>query len=138
VLRLRRTIVPHREVFNKLARGDFVLIEEPDQAYYRDIYDHMVRLQEINENLRELIGGALDTYLSVINNRMNDVMKTLTIITTLFMPLSFLTGFFGMNFFQAVVPMESWTGKSAFIIALLGMVFIPTGMFLWMRRRVWM
>ena len=98
VLRLRRTVLPQREVFNKLASGDLALISESDQAYYRDIYDHMVRMQEINESLRDLITGALDTYLSVVNNRMNDVMKTLTIITTLFMPLSFLTGNIRDNF----------------------------------------
>ena len=138
VLRLRRTLLPQREVFSKLALGDYPIVEEKDQAYFRNIYDHMVRLYEINESLRELIGGALDTYLSVVNNRMNDVMKTLTIITTLFMPLSFLTGFFGMNFFQAVIPLEVWTGKAVFTLILAGMIFIPLGMYAWMRRRAWM
>ncbi len=138
LLQLRRILIPQREVFNKLARGDFELIQEHDKVYFRDVYDHMVRFQEINENLRDLIGGALDTYLSVVNNRMNDIMKTLTIITTLFMPLSFLTGFFGMNFFQAVAPLEVWTGKLAFTLILVGIISIPMGMYLWMRRRDWM
>jgi magnesium transporter len=138
VLRLRRTLLPQREVFSKLANGNYPIVEEKDQAYFRNIYDHMVRLYEINESLRELIGGALDTYLSVVNNRMNDVMKTLTIITTLFMPLSFLTGFFGMNFFQAVIPLEVWTGKLVFTLIIAGMIFIPLGMYAWMRRRAWM
>ncbi len=138
VLRLRRTLLPQREVFNKLARGDFDLIQENDKIYFRDAYDHMLRLQEINEGLRDLVSGALDTYLSVVNNRMNEIMKTLTIITTIFMPLSFLTGFFGMNFFQAVVPLEAWTGTLAFILVLAGMVIIPAIMYLWMHRRAWM
>jgi len=114
------------------------LILEQDRVYFRDVYDHMVRLQEISEGLRDLVSGALDTYLSVVNNRMNDVMKTLTVITTLFMPLSFLTGFFGMNFFQAVIPLDAWTGKVVFGIVLAGIVAIPVGMYLWMRRRHWM
>jgi magnesium transporter len=98
----------------------------------------MVRLHEINESSPELVSGALDTYLSVVNNRMNDVMKTLTIITTIFMPLSFLTGFFGMNFFQAVIPLEIWTGKLDLLLVLTAMVIIPVVMYLWMRRRAWM
>ena len=138
ILRLRRSLLPQREVFNKLARGDFALIPDHDQVYFRDVYDHMVRLQEINESSRDLVSGALDTYLSVVNNRMNDVMKTLTIITTIFMPISFMTGFFGMNFFQAVIPLESWTGKLAFTLILAGMILIPLGMYTWMRRRDWM
>jgi len=138
LLTLRRTLLPQREVFNKLSRGDFKLIEEPHRVYFRDVYDHMVRFQEINENLRELISGALDTYLSVVNNRMNDIMKTLTIITTLFMPLSFLTGFFGMNFFQSHLPLETWTGQLVFKLVLAGFILIPVAMYFWMRRRAWM
>ncbi len=138
VLKLRRMLLHQREVFNKLSRGDFALIQEEYQVYFRDIYDHMVRLQEINESSRDLISGALDTYLSVVNNRMNEVMKTLTIITTLFMPLSFLTGFFGMNFFQPAIPLGAWTGKEVFIPVLIGIIIIPVGMYLWMRRRAWM
>jgi magnesium transporter len=138
VLRLRRSLLPQREVFSKLARGDFDLIRDHDQVYFRDVYDHMVRLQEINESSRDLVSGALDTYLSVVNNRMNDVMKTLTIITTIFMPLSFLTGFFGMNFFQAIVPLDIWTGKLALLLVLTALALIPVVMYLWMRRRAWM
>jgi magnesium transporter len=135
---LRRTLLPQREVFNKLARGDFDLVQESHRFYFRDIYDHMVHLQEINESLRDLVSGALDTYLSVVNNRMNEIMKTLTVITTLFMPISFLTGFFGMNFFQSVIHLDAWTGKQAFTFVLIGIFFIPLGMYLWMRRRAWM
>ena len=138
MLMMRRTLLPQREVFSKLARGDFDVIHEQHRVYFRDIYDHMVRLEEINESMRDLVSGALDTYLSVVNNRMNDVMKTLTIITTLFMPLTFITGFFGMNFFQAIEPHPLWTGKIAFLIMICAIIIIPFGMFLWMRRRAWM
>jgi len=138
VLRLRRSLLHQREVFNKLSRGDFDLLQEPYRIYFRDVYDHMVRLQEINESSRELVSGALDTYLSVVNNRMNEVMKTLTVFTALFMPLSFLTGFFGMNFFQAAIPLEIWTGRLVFGLMLTSIILIPAGMYLWMRRRAWM
>ena len=84
LLGLRRSLLPQREVFNKLARGDFDLIQEPDRVYFRDVYDHMVRMQEMNESLRDLVSSALETYLSMINNRMNEIMKVLTNIATIF------------------------------------------------------
>jgi magnesium transporter len=138
LLRLRRNLAPLREVFNKLARDEYAVIDSQDRIYFRDVYDHLVRLYDINESMRDLVAGALDTYLSVINNRMNEVMKTLTLITTLFMPISFVVGFFGMNFFQPVLPPGSWTGFPSLILALLVIVAAPVCMFLWMRRRRWM
>jgi magnesium transporter len=139
VLYLRRIISPQREVLNKLARDDYPVIDARDRVYFRDVYDHLVRLYDINESLRDLVGGALDTYLSVINNRMNEIMRTLTVVTTLFMPISFAAGFFGMNFFQPVEePLKAWSSNPAFILALLGMFLTPFGMYLWIRRRGWM
>lgn len=138
VLRLRRIIGPQREVLNKLARDDFQVIDTRARVYFRDVYDHLVRLYDLAETIRDLVSGALDTYLSVINNRMNDIMKTLTIITTLFMPISFITGFFGMNFFQPVTDLHQWTGRLAFIIVFLIILGTPAGMFVWIRRRGWM
>jgi len=104
LLTMRRILLPQREVLNKLARDDYLMIDPKDRIFFRDIYDHIVRLHDLNESLRDLVSRALDTYLSVINNRMNEVMKTLTIITTLFMPRSFIAGFFGMNLFFAQYP----------------------------------
>jgi magnesium transporter len=69
---------------------------------------------------------------------MNEVMKVLTVITTLFMPLSFLVGFFGMNFFQPVVQLEGWTGRTAFALMLAAMIVLPPAMAVWMRRRSWL
>jgi magnesium transporter len=139
LLRLRRVIAPQREVLNKLARDDYAVIDARDRIFFRDIYDHLVRLHDINESMRDLVGGAMDTYLSVINNRMNDIMKTLTVITTLFMPLSFLTGFFGMNFFTPVaLQLQSWTNLAVFSVILGITVATPLGMILWLRRRGWM
>jgi len=95
-------------------------------------------LYDITESLRDLVGGALETYLSVVSNRMNEVMKTLTVITTLFMPISFLAGFFGMNFFQPVAPLDAWTDHPAFVLMMVAVVLVPVGMYLWMRKRAWM
>jgi len=138
LLHLRRTLMPQRELFNKLARGDDHVIDKQERVFFRDIYDHLVRLYDISESLRDLISGALETYLSVINNRMNDVMKTLTIITTLFMPISFLTGFFGMNFFAADPPFAGWTSQPVLVILICILVLLPVSMFIWMRSRRWM
>ena len=138
VLHLRRIIDPQREVLNKLARDDYAVIDAKAQIYFRDVYDHLVRLHDLSESIRDLVGGALDTYLSVINNRMNDIMKTLTIITTLFMPITFITGFFGMNYFQARQPYTAWTEGNVLTFTLLLMATTPFVMFWWMRRRGWM
>jgi magnesium transporter len=137
-LHLRRIIGPQREVLNKLARDDYRTIDAAARVYFRDVYDHLVRLHDITESIRDLVSGALDTYLSVINNRMNDIMRTLTIITTLFMPISFVAGFFGMNFFGPSYPFEEWTGLPAFILTLAVLVILPTLMFVWIRRRRWL
>ncbi len=137
LLAMRRIILPQREVLNKLARDDYGVIDPRDRVFFRDIYDHLVRLHDINESLRDLVGGALDTYLSVINNRMNEVMKTLTIITTLFMPLTFVTGFLGMNFFEPHGTLKEWTTTPAFYVVLAINILLPIGMYVWMRRRTW-
>jgi magnesium transporter len=134
---LRRTLTPQREVLNKLARDDYEVIDPKDRIFFRDIYDHLVRLHDLNESMRDLVGGALDTYLSAVNNRMNNVMKTLTIITTLFMPISFVTGFFGMNFFEPVASLTHWTGRAVFVLTLVGMFTLPIAMFRWMKNQTW-
>lgn len=138
LLNLRRIIAPQREVLNRLSRGDFEIVSRKESMYFRDVYDHLVRIHEIIENLREMVGGALDTYLSVVNNQLNKTMKTLTLITTLFMPLTFLTGFFGMNFFAASNQLDQWTNTGSFGLAMVIMIALPLGLFLWMQRRDWM
>jgi magnesium transporter len=137
LLSMRRVITPQREVLNKLARDDYQIIDSHDRVFFRDVYDHLVRLQDLNESMRDMLSGTLDIYLSVVNNRMNDVMKTLTVITTLFMPISFATGFFGMNFFEPVAHLVNWTGMPAFIIMMLVFILIPAIMLTWMRRKMW-
>ena len=138
LLNLRRIIAPQREVLNKLSRGDFEIVSQKERMYFRDVYDHLVRVHEIIESLRDMVSGALDTYLSVVNNQLSSIMKTLTIITTLFMPLSFITGFFGMNFFAASNKLNPWTSGVSFGMVMAVMIGLPMGMFMWMRRRDWM
>ncbi|CAG1016619.1 Cobalt/magnesium transport protein CorA [Anaerolineales bacterium] len=137
LLAMRRILLPQREVLNKMARDEYQVIDRKDRIFFRDIYDHLVRLHDINESLRDLVGGAMDTYLSVINNRLNDVMKTLTLITTLFMPISFITGFFGMNFLEPVAGLVGWTSRQTFTVMLGIMLGLPIVMYSWMRRRTW-
>jgi magnesium transporter len=139
LLRLRRIIAPQREVLNKLARDDYPVIDAKDRIFFRDIYDHLVRLHDINESMRDLVGGAMDTYLSVINNRMNDIMKTLTVITTLFMPLSFVAGFFGMNFFlPAGAQLVNIISPLGFFITLAVMLILPVLMIILLRKKGWL
>lgn len=137
LLAMRRIIIPQREVLNKLARDDYKVIDPKDRVFFRDIYDHLVRLHDLNESLRDLVGGVLDTYLSVINNRMNEVMKTLTVITVLFMPLTFLTGFFGMNFFEPLGNLKDWTTNPVFYLTMAVIFVMPGLMYIWMHRRTW-
>lgn len=137
-LQLRRSISPLREVFNKLARDDYAMIDARDQIYFRDVYDHLVRLHDISESLRDLSGGVLDTYLSVVNNRMSEIMKTLAIVTTLFMPISFLAAVFGMNFFLPETPITAWMEMPFFYAVMALFILIPGAIFWWVRRSGWM
>ena len=137
LLLLRRFLVPQREVLNRLARDDLAVIGEEHRVYFRDVYDHLVRLYGITENVRDLVGGILDMYLSAINNRMNEVMKTLTLITTLFMPVSFIVGFFGMNFFAPSLALQGWTGRIALWVTMGTIALVPPLTYLWLRLRRW-
>ncbi len=135
LLHLRRIVAPQRDVLGRLARDQYAVVEAAVRPYFRDVYDHLVRLYDIVESMRDLAAGVLETYLSSINNRMNEVMKTLTLITTFFMPISFITGFFGMNFFSPQASAPGWTGRTAFIIMLAVIAALPGLMWLWLRRR---
>lgn len=135
LLHLRRIIAPQRDVLGRLARDPFDVIAPPARPYFRDVYDHLVRLYDIVESMRDLAAGVLETYLSSINNRINEVMKTLTLITTFFMPISFVTGFFGMNFFAPEASPAGWTGRIAFFAVLAAVAALPGIVWLWLKRR---
>lgn len=139
VLKLRRILAPQREVMSKLAREGFSVIDAKNRVYFRDVYDHFVRMADLNESLRDIVAGSLDTYLSVTANRTNDVMKVLTVVTVLFAPLTFITGFFGMNFFgEAVALPGASAGWLIFGVALGFMLAAPLGMWYFIRRRRWL
>jgi magnesium transporter len=129
---IRRALSPMRDVFNALLNRNIPLVREPHQLYFRDLYDHTVRLYELLEVQRERLSNALEVHLSYISNALNQVMKRLTAIATIFMPLTFLTGFFGMNFEQ--LPFSS---SLAFLAAVGGMVIIAGAMWLYMWRARW-
>lgn len=97
-LRIHRVMAPQREVFNRLSRGEFPLIRSETQIFYRDIYDHVVRIEDLNQTIGDRADNALATYLSSVANRQNETMRTLAIVATVFMPLTLLAGIYGMNF----------------------------------------
>lgn len=133
-LHLRRTAVPEREVVYRLSRNDSPLVRPKTQLYFRDIYDHLVRVVDINDSLRDVVASALEIYLSVVSNRMNEVMKWLTAVTTIFMPLTLLAGIYGMNFHH--MPELEW--RYGYFGLLAAMIVIAVGMVAWFRRRGWM
>jgi magnesium transporter len=138
VLNLRRVLSPQREVMTRLARDEFAVIDVRERVYFRDVYDHLVRLVDINESLRDLVSGALETYLSVTANRTNDVMKTMTIFTMLFSPLAVITGFFGMNFFAESIVVQTVFGPNMLFGAMLTlMISVPVLLLVFIRRRGW-
>jgi magnesium transporter len=98
LLFLRRAVWPLREATNSLSRSECPLLQEPTKVFFRDVYDHVVQIVDTIETLREMVSASLDIYLSSISYRLNAVMKVLTIITTIFMPLTFIVGIYGMNF----------------------------------------
>ena len=98
ILRIRRAIIPLREVINRIEKTDTTLIEPRTQNYIRDLYDHIIQVSESVEIYREMIWGLMDMYMTTISNKMNEVMKVLTIMASIFIPLTFMAGIYGMNF----------------------------------------
>jgi magnesium transporter len=136
-IQLRRILSPQREVLNRLARDEYRVVDARERIYFRGVYDHMVRLHDINEGVRDLIGGALDIYLSAASNRLNEVMRVLTLVTVLGLPLTFLTGFFGMNFFGGTYEIPSpFGGELLFIIAVSAMIIMPLVLYTMLKQYV--
>ncbi len=137
---LHRLVIPIREVVNRLARDDYATVDRDCRVYFRDVYDHLVRIHDILESLRDLIAGALDTYLSVASNRTNEIMKALTVVNVMFLPLTFVVGFFGMNFFGPTLAFE-WPilpKGTLFWITMAAMTGIPVLFWRLARRRGWL
>ncbi|MBN2377518.1 MAG: magnesium/cobalt transporter CorA [Sedimentisphaerales bacterium] len=130
----RKSVWPVRELVNSLLRSESPLIHKTTEIYLRDVYDHAVQIIDAMETYREMISGMLDVYLSSISNRMNAVMKVLTIIATIFIPLTFIAGIYGMNF--EYMPELKWHG--AYPAVWLVMATVATIMLVYFKKRKWL
>ena len=134
MLLLRKSVWPLREVINSLERGDSPLIKEPTRVYLRDVYDHTIQVIDTIETFRDMLSGMLDIHLSSISNKTNEVMKVLTIIATIFMPLTFLAGVYGMNF-KFMPELERQWG---YPVILLIMLVVGLAMVFYFKRKKWL
>jgi len=133
IMTLRRVIAPQREMVNNLSRDDYPMIDRQSRIYFRDIYDHLVRIYEIIDVIRDMATGTLEVYLNATSVRLNEVMKALTIVSTIFLPLSFVAGIYGMNF--KFFPEINWPLGYAF--AWIIFILIAAGMLTFFKLRKW-
>ena len=131
---LRRAIWPLREVVHFLERGETPLLQEATGIYVRDLYDHTIQVVETTESFRDLLSGMADMYLSSVSNRMNEVMKVLTIIATIFIPLTFIAGVYGMNF--KYMPELKWIWGYPLVLGV--MLAVAAVMLFYFRRKNWL
>lgn len=131
---LRRAGLHQREVLYRLSRGEFALVAPKALPFYRDAYDHFLRVTDLGDGYRELLSSALDAYLSVVSNRMNEVMKTLTLVSTVLLPMTFVAGVYGMNFDH--MPELHW--RYGYAMAWAIMLTIGGGMVWWFKTRKWL
>ena len=130
---IRRAAGPMREAAGLLWRGELEFINPDLELYLRDVYDHVIHVEELTEDLRDILMGMLDIYLSGISNRMNEIMKVLTMIATIFIPATFVAGVYGMNFDYMPELRQPW----GYPVALGIMLAIGVGMLLYFRRKGW-
>ena len=134
VLKIRRAIVPLREVINRLEKIDTPLIEDRTRNYIRDLYDHIIQVSESIDLYREMVWGLMDMYMTTISNKMNEIMKVLTIMASIFIPLTFMAGIYGMNFEY----MPELKLKYGYFI-LWGLMFVVLALMIWyFRRKKWL
>ena len=131
---LRKSVWPLREAISSLERTGCQLVQESTDVYLKDIYDHTIQVIDTIETFRDMLSGILDIYLSSISNRMNEIMKVLTIIATIFMPLTFLAGVYGMNFKH--MPELEWHWGYFFLWGI--MLAIAISMLIYFRRKKWL
>lgn len=138
LITVRKVVTPQRDMFAGITSGVINLpgVSEDGQRYMRDIYDHLIRISDLVDGYRDLLSGVMDTHLSTVSNRLNVVMKQLTIIATIFLPLSFLTGFFGQNFSYLIAHI---TGRAPFYIFAIGLeIASASGLLYLFRKRGWL
>lgn len=130
----RKSIWPLRDSLNSLLRDETPFIQEENKIYFRDVYDHLIQIVDGLENYREIVIGMLDMYMSQVSNKMNEVMKVLTIIATIFIPLTFIAGIYGMNF--DYMPELGW--KWAYPTIWAFMLLVTSGMVYYFKRKKWL
>ncbi|MEW9699608.1 magnesium/cobalt transporter CorA [Paenibacillus sp. SI8] len=133
LLKLRRTIVPMRDLLYRTLNSERIEGINELLHYYTDVYDHLLKLSEMIDSNRDMTADLRDSYISLNSNRMNTIMKTLTVITTIFMPLTFIAGIYGMNFDN--MPELKW--QWGYFVTLAAMFGIGFGMFMWFRKKGW-
>jgi magnesium transporter len=131
---LRKSVWPLRELIGALERGESPLFQGSTLIYLQDVYDHTIQVIDTVETFRDMVSGMLDIYLSSVSNRMNEVMKVLTIIATVFMPLSFIVGLYGMNF--QYMPELGW--KWGYLGVWIIIILVVVGMLTYFRRKKWL
>ncbi len=134
LIALRRSLGPERDVFNVIVRRDFPFLRPQVHLYFLDVYDHLARLIDTIDTYRDMLSNAMDGYLSAVSNRLNEVMKVLTIIATIMMPLTVITGVYGMNFEHMPFLRSPW----GFYAVMGGMSAVAAVMLLYFRRRRWL
>jgi magnesium transporter len=134
ILELRRWTAKQREVLLRLGRREFALISAEDALLFRDVHDHLVRINDLLESFRDLLTSIQEAYLSAVSNRTNDIMRFLTLFSTIMMPLTVLTGIYGMNFEH----MPELHSKHGYAMVLVGMLLIAGSMLLYFRHRGWL
>ena len=130
---LRKSVWPLREVINNLERSESTLIKESTTIYLRDVYDHTIQVIDTLETFRDMVSGMIDIYLSGLSYKMNEIMKVLTLIATIFIPLTFVVGLYGMNFRN--MPEIDW--EYGYYSVLVVMVIMVAGMLTYFRRKKW-
>ena len=134
IMLLRRTVGPQTDTVNMIIRGSFSFIDESNVTYFRNVYDNLVRLGDTVGNSRDIITSALETYNSVVSNRLNETMKTLTVIATIVMPLTLIASVYGMNFKY----MPELNSKFGYPIVMGLMVALSAGMLYYFKRKKWL
>ncbi|MFB6215025.1 MAG: magnesium/cobalt transporter CorA [Candidatus Bipolaricaulia bacterium] len=133
LIEIQRTAGPQREMAAKLARTETQFITDERKVYFRDIQDNLVRISDLLTNFRDLIGGTRDMYMNSVSNRMNEIMKTLTIVATIFIPLTFIAGIYGMNF--EIMPELNWDWGYYGALGVMGATAL--GMVYYFREKDW-
>jgi magnesium transporter len=130
---LRKSVYPIREAISKISKGEFPFIKKETERYFTDVYDHCIHVIETFETYRDLTSGLMDMYMTSVSNKMNEVMKVLTVIATIFIPLTFIAGVYGMNFDN--IPELHW--KYGYHMVLGLMTFIFVGMLFYFKKKNW-